>query len=125
LQQHNYGDPLLESFTDILQLYLNYAECVCFLGEGANTSAEQEEFQKMVRIIQKHHLKTCLYSGRDTEIEEWMKIFDFIKLGSYREEFGGLDSITTNQMFFEKYENGYVNQTHLFWQSDECNDISQ
>jgi anaerobic ribonucleoside-triphosphate reductase activating protein len=116
---------LLESFTDILQLYLNYAECVCFLGEGANTSAEQEEFQKMVRIIQKHHLKTCLYSGRDTEIEEWMKIFDFIKLGSYREEFGGLDSITTNQMFFEKYENGYVNQTHLFWQSDECNDISQ
>ena len=60
--------------------------------------------------------KTCLYSGRNINVEEWMKIFDYVKVGSFQEDLGGLDSPTTNQMFYKKCTNGtYENITSDFW----------
>ncbi len=57
-----------------------------------------------------------IYSGRDTVIEKWMHIFDYIKLGSYREELGTLDSVTTNQRMYRKNShNNYEDITHLSW----------
>jgi hypothetical protein len=61
-----------------------------------------------------HNLKTCLYCGRDTEIEEWMCEFDFVKLGSYQKNRGGLNDISTNQRMLKKTENKYIDITYKF-----------
>ena len=29
--------------------------------------------------------RVCLYSGRDVEPENWMNVFDYIKVGSYQQ----------------------------------------
>ena len=85
------------------------------MGEGENTTCEHQEFYKMTEIAQRHNLKTCLYCGRDTDVEEWMKIFDFVKLGSYQENNGNLKDKNTNQKFLEKTKNGYINVNYKFW----------
>lgn len=36
LRLTNYGDPLCKNYSSLLQLYQNYATCICFLGEVAN-----------------------------------------------------------------------------------------
>lgn len=51
-------------------------------------------------------IKIGWYSGRSTLFDTlFLQYFDYIKLGSYVENFGGLDSITTNQHFYY-IENG-------------------
>lgn len=116
LRQNDFGDKLFENFIKIVQLYQNQATCVCFLGEGQNTIYEHEEFYRMIEIARNYNLKTCLYCGRDTYIEEWMNGFDFVKLGSYQENCGGLDEKTTNQRLLEKTKSGFIEITYKFWE---------
>lgn len=70
----------------------------------------------MVKYAKSLGLKTCLYCGRDTAIENWMNVFDYIKLGSYKEEFGGLDSKKTNQRMYKKESRKYRDITDAFFQ---------
>ena len=100
LQFHNYGTPLKEHY---------------FLGEGANTTAEHREFEVYVQYAKQCGLKSCLYSGRDTAIEPWMHLFDYIKLGSFQETYGPLRCVGTNQRMYQKTEQGYVDITSVFW----------
>lgn len=86
-----------------------------FLGEGENTSNTRKELKKYANKAKKLGLKTCLYSGRDIEIEKWMNIFDFVKVGSYKKEFGSLFSETTNQKFYKKTTKGFIDITNIFW----------
>ena len=62
-----------QQISDIIDLYLGQASCVCFLGEGRGEQEEIEELVLLAECSQQKGLKTCLYSGRDTFIEEWMK----------------------------------------------------
>lgn len=115
LRQNNYGDPLCIYFNDIIALYSRQATCVCFLGEGSNTSEEQNEFQKYCREAHQLGFRTCLYSGRDINIEPWMFEFDYIKLGSYQEQLGALSSPKTNQRMYKKTTTSYLDITYKFW----------
>ena len=115
LQLPNYGMPLKEHYKNLIALYQMQATCVCFLGEGANTTTEHEEFETYVRYSKRYGLKACLYSGRDTVIEPWMRWFDYIKLGSYQEMFGPLNCASTNQRMYQKTEQGYIDITSAFW----------
>ena len=115
LQLPGYGTPLKEHYQDLIALYQHQATCVCFLGEGANTKAEQEEFKEYISYAKRCGLKTCLYSGRDTTIEQWMQSFDYIKLGSFQKALGPLDSVSTNQRMYRKTNQGYVDITSMFW----------
>lgn len=72
---------------------------VCFMGgdsepDVVNTLAEY--------VHEVKHLKTGWYSGRDSYYKDinfsW---FDYIKLGHYDEEKGGLNKKTTNQKLFK------------------------
>ena len=111
-----YGDVLSKQMSDIIELYNSQASCVCFLGEGRERQEEREELVRFSKSAQQKGLKTCLYSGRDTFIEEWMKGFDYIKIGSYQEEFGALDSQSTNQRMYRKTDKGkFEDITFLFW----------
>lgn len=116
LQLPDYGEALSDHYADILDLYLRQASCVCFLGEGRCGSEEKEEFRQFVACAKEKGLKTCLYSGRDVDIEPWMHIFDYLKLGSYQPSRGPLSSPSTNQRMFRKEGDVFWDITSLFWQ---------
>ena len=113
LQRKDYGDPLLPNLNNILDAYQNMASCLCVLGEGQTT--DQMELEILACKGKERGLKTCLYSGRDTNIEPWMSRYDYVKTGSYKRAFGALDKKTTNQRMYRKTTRGYVDITELFW----------
>ena len=115
LQQADYGDPLSFYYSDIIDLYLRQATCVCFLGEGSCSAEDVDALQRYAAYARDKGLKTCLYSGRDVDIEPWMYCFDYVKLGSYQPTLGPLDSPTTNQRMFRKGTNAFRDITNLFW----------
>lgn len=111
-----YSDNLIEVYQNILLAYLNRITCVCFLGEGKNTDYEHNEFIKICRSVHGYDLKTCLYCGRNCNIEDWMNCFDYIKIGSYDEKSGDLSCRSTNQKCYRKSSNRYDDITYLFWE---------
>ena len=71
-------------------------------------------------------LKVCWYSGRDyVPANIQLKNFDFIKLGPYKEEFGGLDKETTNQKFYKVVGNDLKDITYKFWKSYDVEGLGQ
>lgn len=116
LQQVDAGELLASYFSQILDLYHEYFSCVCFMGEGDASVDSRNELLSYVQESHKRGYRCCLYSGRDTVIEEWMKQFDYVKLGSYREECGPLTKKTTNQrIWMRKSDNVFEDITYQFW----------
>lgn len=73
--------------------------CICFLG-GEHSIDELISLLKAVPRC----LKTAWYCGLDMvpkDKREILKYLDFIKLGHFDIELGGLDSPTTNQKLFK------------------------
>ncbi len=72
--------------------------CVCFMGGDREPNLINELAFYLKRIKK---IKVGWYSGRNELPESInLKNFDFIKLGEYREESGGLNKRTTNQRFY-------------------------
>lgn len=115
LQDPQTGDSLWEDLKPIIDLYFAQASCVCLLGEGDCSFETREELLECGKYISWRGLKSCLYSGRDVSVEDWMYCFDYVKLGSYKEECGDLYSRTTNQRFYKKQDGVFVDMTDLFW----------
>ena len=71
--------------------------CVCFMG------GEFPDLYTMSEYIKKNFpdLKIGVYTGYTECPIEIYENFDYIKLGPYREERGGLDNPNTNQALFE------------------------
>lgn len=115
LQCPDYGDWLYLNFSNIIELYLRQATCVCFLGEGKGGTAEKAELLAYADYAQGKGLKTCIYSGRDTDIEPWMTAFDFVKVGSYQPALGSLDCPATNQRMYRKDSGLFTDITSIFW----------
>lgn len=72
--------------------------CVAFMG-GDNNPQEVYELAKWVK--NNTELKVGWYSGMHLRNDIPLEHFDYIKTGPYKKELGGLDSITTNQRFYE------------------------
>ena len=78
--------------------------CVSFMGGDAEPAKVGELAMEVKRL--NPSLKTCWYSGRDLEHAKVnLEVLDFVKVGPYIDEFGPLDSPTTNQRFY-KIEHG-------------------
>lgn len=74
--------------------------CICFMGGDSKPYV----VNSLAAYIREEYreLKVAWYSGREKISDEIDKAnFDFIKIGPYIEEFGGLDKETTNQCMFE------------------------
>lgn len=116
LQFANYGDELKEDiFIALVELYSPYETCVCFMGEGNCTDDTKKELIAYSKMVHDMGYKSCIYSGRDTVIEEWMKEFDYVKVGSYNEILGPLYVRTTNQRLYKKRNDSYIDVTYMFW----------
>ena len=109
------GDILDEKSLDtILEKYRTAITCVCFMG-GDSAPDEVEQLAHHVRMVSKGRLKTAWYSGRLNfpTVCTWQS-YNFVKLGPYVEELGGLDSLNTNQRFYAVERDRVVDITTKF-----------
>lgn len=103
--------PTLER---LLAKYGNAISCVCFMGGDADPQAV-EALAAWLREETAGRVKTGWYSGRETLPEGCsLNHFDYIKLGAYVAEKGGLDSPGTNQRFYRIENGGMVDDTRCF-----------
>jgi len=88
---------------------------VCFMG-GDRESNLVNDLAFYLKKSKK--LKVGWYSGKN-DLSECisLKNFDYIKLGEYREDFGGLDKETTNQRFYTVEDGEMKDKTFLFWKT--------
>lgn len=94
--------------------------CICFMGGDA----ESIRINILGKYIKENfpHLKVAWYSGRQ-ELSNDIDLcnFDYIKLGPYKEEFGPLNSRTTNQRFYKVSGRELVDITSKFWKYETEN----
>lgn len=93
--------------------------CIAFMG-GDNDMESLFNLNKQVKEAFPG-LKTCWYSGYTYEDKEFrmyswrMTEFDYVKLGPYKEEYGPLNSASTNQVMFKTTSKVSMEAiTHLF-----------
>lgn len=72
-----------------------HISCVLFYGGEWDIST----LSQYIEIVKDNNLLVALYTGRDIEYfsKDFIKTLDYIKVGKYIEELGGLDSDKTNQ----------------------------
>ena len=114
------GEPLdLQHLTNLIDSNKGIT-CVCIMGGDANPS----EVDDIAQDIKEYYpeLKVAWYSGRQ-ELSEDIELgnFDVIKLGPYKEEFGPLNSRTTNQRLYKVSDGELVNITSKFWKHETEN----
>ena len=94
------GELMTEDFLDaLIGRYASAITCFCFMGGDADPS----EIQRLAFwIIDRFPgIRTAWYSGRQELPDGFdLRSMNYIKLGPYIEELGGLKSPTTNQVFY-------------------------
>lgn len=108
------GEPLdLQRLTNLIDSNKGIT-CVGLMGGDANPS----EVDDIAQDIKEYYpeLKVGWYSGRQ-ELSKDIELsnFDYIKLGPYIEEFGPLNSKTTNQRFYKVNGKELIDITSRFW----------
>lgn len=118
------GDELTPfELSRLIHQYRDGITCVCFMGEGDDPRA----MANLILTAKVEGLRVCLYSGAEfmggvpalnaLPRDEWP---EYIKIGPYRRELGGLDHETTNQqMFWRAGNNTYQDITAWFWRKKE------
>ena len=102
-----------ELLASLIGRYSAAITCFCFMGGDA----EPMEVQRLAGWIRQTYpqLKTAWYSGRETLPDGFdVQSLDYLKLGPYIKELGGLKSPTTNQMFFRIHPDGYKERIYLY-----------
>ena len=106
------GEVLNEKAMDsLLKKYGKQITCVCFMGGDG----QAQDVETMARHLRQHSsLKVAWYSG-NTTLPRNAQLFDYVKIGGYQANLGGLRSRTTNQRLY-RYVNGKtVDITERFW----------
>lgn len=109
------GMPLDEELlAGLLADYGSAVTCVCFMG-GDGDPGRVNELCAWLRGQRDGRLKTGWYSGC-SDLADGIELsnFDFIKLGPYVEQLGGLRSETTNQRLYRIEQGKMTDITDLF-----------
>lgn len=87
--------------------------CVLFAG-GDSDPAEVNRLAQLIK--HSSFIKVAWYSG-NTELPKEINLsnFDYIKLGPYIEELGGLKNPNTNQRLYKIDNNKLIDITQTFW----------
>ena len=113
------GTPL--TYVELKSLIKNNKgiTCICFMGGDR----EPWEIQRLAKLIKEDYdIKVGWYSGKDKMWEGINLIyFDYVKIGSYKKEFGPLDNPTTNQILYKvihtEVSTVIMDITNLFWKT--------
>ena len=115
LQTTIMGDEFrLGDLKKIMEVYKDYLTCVLFFEGDVNYTTELKD---MLCYIKSEGLKTCLYTGRNNVPEDVRGLLDYLKVGEYREECGGLNSTKTNQRLYDLREEKDI--TYKFWRLED------
>lgn len=99
----------------LLKKYGNAITCVCFMG-GDSAPAEIVRLAGFLHKQRIAPVKVGWYSGKP-ELPDGFETdgFQYIKIGPYIENLGGLKSATTNQRLYEIEEGEMKDITSVFW----------
>ena len=95
--------------------------CVCIMGGDKSPS----EVDNIAQDIKKYYpnLKVGWYSGNDVLSKDvHLCFFDYVKIGSYKENLGPLNKKTTNQKMYKVVHTSsgkdkLIDITHKFWKA--------
>lgn len=109
-----------ETLKKLLGKYGEAISCVCFMGGDADPR-EIENLAAWLHRETGKRIKTGWYSGR-TALPDGCGVshFDYIKLGPYIAERGGLDSPCTNQRFYRVEGGEMIDITGRFPRVSPC-----
>ncbi|MEG1937251.1 MAG: anaerobic ribonucleoside-triphosphate reductase activating protein [Rikenellaceae bacterium] len=96
--QQDIGEPLSEEvLSKLIDKYGSAITCMCFMGGDA---APEEVIRLLQYVKETWSYKTAWYSGCNV-LPSDLQGLDYIKIGEYKEELGGLSKITTNQRLYK------------------------
>lgn len=106
------GNYLCDDVYDLIKQYDGLITCVCFMGGDQNLT----DLLYCFNIVKQFGLKICLYSGRDDRLSLYpiSHLCDYLKIGHYDENLGGLNSPTTNQKFYSRIDDNFIDTTYMF-----------
>ena len=94
------GEPMTDDMLyALIGRYADAITCFCFMGGDA----EPLEIERLAAWIKDTfpRIRTAWYSGRETLPDGFdLKVMDYVKLGPYKSELGGLKSPSTNQALY-------------------------
>lgn len=100
-----------DELKNIVDKYKNSITCICFMG-GDSSPNEVCNKANLIKETYNNKIKTAWYSGKNKlEDNNYLNYFNYIKLGSYQEEFGPLDKPTTNQRLYKIENNNLIDIT--------------
>lgn len=90
-------------FEDILNKYNHTISCVLFMGG----EWYKDDLLNKLNMVKKFNIKTALYTGLTMEEidKDIINDLDYIKVGRWIEQLGGLDSKKTNQKLIDLKKN--------------------
>ena len=112
--QKDIGEDLEKDLPQLLSQFKDRVTCVCLMGEGRDESA----FERVVKYIHDSGFKVAVYSGATSlyfyllqysvpdkfnfNTVRWRNLNeDYVKIGPYMEDRGGLDNPNTNQVLYK------------------------
>ena len=103
-----------EKFTQIIKRN-KYASCVLFYGG----EWKLERLLELIKIAKNHNLKVCLYTGLELNQvdKQLVQALDYIKVGPFIEQLGGLNKKTTNQKMYKIENEKLTDITNKFHQT--------
>lgn len=104
------GRYLLDDISDLLFQYNGLVTCICIMGGDQNI----EELNICIDAIHCEGYKCCLYLGCD-EIPLGLKTVEYLKVGHYDKELGGLNQFNTNQRMYKWFGDKYIDITERFY----------
>lgn len=110
------GTFVTESLEEDLRTKGRFCSCVLFM--GGDDKDHIENLKYCLEYCRRAGYKTALYSGQNIESvdKELLNLLNYIKVGPYDKNYGGLKSPTTNQRLYKLNKLGEVTEdlTHLF-----------
>jgi anaerobic ribonucleoside-triphosphate reductase activating protein len=101
----------------LLRKYKDKITCVLFM--GGNDEKQRYQLLNVLHYCQAKGFKTALYSGfNEWPDAELLDLLDYVKIGSYNPNYGGLKHSTTNQRMYKKQNGVWEDITARFWSSD-------
>lgn len=75
-----------------------------------------DELENLLLYVKSSGLRTCLYSGAETAkaFKNLLLILDYLKIGPYKEDRGGLNDPDTNQSFYIVNDCDLIDITYKF-----------
>ena len=111
--REDFGEELTEVGIDMLIKKNSGINCFLFLGDGKDIDGICKLSNHIKRNYQ--NIKTAIYSGYDYIVQEYIEVFDYIKIGKYIEKYGPINMKSTNQRLYLVNDGKIKDITSVFW----------